>query len=91
MSDEAASAAETKAPKRGVGTVAREAIRAGKTNEEALAAVQAEFPDANSSLATISWYRNDLRKKEQGIPSGREVKKAAAAAGEQSTKDPLEG
>lgn len=69
-----------KAPRRGVGTVAKEAIAAGKTNEEALAAVQAEFPESKTSLQTISWYRNDMRKKNPAIPSGRQAKKANAPA-----------
>jgi hypothetical protein len=71
---------EIKAPKRGVGTVAREAIAAGKTNQEALEAVQAEFPQSKTSLQTISWYRNSMRKTDKSIPSGRSVKKAAAPA-----------
>lgn len=96
MSDETPAAAteETKAPRRGVGTVAREAIAAGKSNEEALAAVKAEFPDSKTGLQTISWYRNSMRKVDSSIPSGREAKKAgepaetpAAEGGEAS--DPL--
>lgn len=71
---------EPKAPRRGVGTVAKEAIAAGKTNEQALAAVQAEFPESKTSLQTISWYRNDMRKKDASVPSGRAAKKAAAPA-----------
>lgn len=78
MSDESAPAAaeKTKEPKRGVGTVAREAIAAGKSNEEALAAVKAEFPESKTGLQTISWYRNDMRKKDPSIPSGRDARKS---------------
>lgn len=75
---------EDKQPKRGVGTVAKEAIRDGKTNEEALEAVQAEFPDAKTSLASINWYRNKMRSDGEKVPTARELKKAAAA------DDPLE-
>jgi len=74
MSDEA-----EKAPKRGVGTVAIEAIRAGKTNEEALEAVKGEFPDAKTSLASINWYRNKLRADGEEVPTARDLKKAAKA------------
>lgn len=74
MSDEA-----EKAPKRGVGTVAIEAIKAGKTNEEALEAVKAEFPDAKTSLASINWYRNKLRSDGEDVPTARDLKKAAKA------------
>ncbi|UFK26701.1 hypothetical protein [Roseobacter phage RDJL6] len=91
---------EEKAPKRGVGTVATEAIRAGKTNEQALEAVQAEFPDAKTSLASINWYRNKLRSDGEDVPTARDLKKAAKAeeaedageadAGEAEEADPLD-
>lgn len=83
---------EPKAPKRGVGTVAMEAILNGATNEEALAAVRKEFPDANTTKASINWYRNKLRKdgtlsvggawKGKPVPNAREMAKAAKAAAE---------
>lgn len=63
--------------KRGVGTVAIEALRAGKTNEDALAAVQKEFPEAKTSLASINWYRNKLRSDGEDVPTSRDLKKAA--------------
>ena len=76
---------ETKEPKRGVGTVVIEALKAGKTNEEALAVVQAEFPDAKTSLASVGWYRNKLRADgDKSVKTSRELKKAAKAA------DPLD-
>ncbi len=75
---------EKKTPKRGVGTVAIEAIIAGKTNEEALAAARKEFPEAKTSLASINWYRNKLRSEgNKKVPTARELKKKAK-------KDPLE-
>lgn len=80
MTDTATEATEAKAPKRGIGTVVREAILAGKTNEEALAAVVAEFPESKATLASVSWYRNDLRKKGHDVPTAREVKKTAEPA-----------
>ncbi len=91
MSDETkpAAAEDPKTPKRGVGTVAREAIAAGKSNEEALAAVKAEFPDSKTGLQTISWYRNSMRKTDASIPSGREAKKSNEPAGEAGGEDPL--
>lgn len=46
-----------------IGSIAHEAILAGKSNEEALAAVKAKFPDGNTNAGNIAWYRNDLRKK----------------------------
>lgn len=79
----------TKEPKRGVGTVACEAIRAGQTNEDTLKTVQAEFPTAKTSLASINWYRNKLRSDGEKVPTARELKKAAAAAAKKNEKDPL--
>ena len=69
---------EAKAPKRGVGTVAMEAIRDGLTNEQALEAVKAEFPDAKTSLSSVNWYRNKMRQDDKSIPTSRQLKKAAA-------------
>lgn len=61
-----------------IGSVAMEALRAGKTNEDALAAVQKKFPEAKTSLASINWYRNKLRSDGEKVPTSRELKKAAA-------------
>ena len=72
-----------KAKKRTVGDIAKEAIIAGKTNEQALAAVKAEMPAAKTSLASVNWYRNQARKDDKTIPTARALKKAAPA-------DPLE-
>jgi len=78
---------EPKAPKRGVGTVIKERLRAGSTNEAALEAVKAEFPEAKTTLATVSWYRTNLRSTGEKVASAREVKKAAEPA---PAADPLE-
>ncbi len=88
MAKEEKAETAAKEPKRGVGTVAVEAIKAGKDNAEALKAVQAEFPEAKTSLASINWYRNKLRsEKAKGddgklVPTARELskKKTAEAA-----------
>lgn len=73
---------ETKTPKRGVGTVIREALLAGKTNEAALDAVKAEFPESSTTKSTVSWYRNELRKdgNPSKVPTAAEARKAAAPA-----------
>jgi hypothetical protein len=76
---------DQKVEKRGVGKAALEAIRAGMTNEEALEAVKAEFPEAKTSLPSINWYRNKLRSDGEDIPTARELKKQAKA----SEEDPL--
>ena len=71
-------------PKLKVGDVAREAIRQGMSNAEALAAVKEKIPSASTSLSSINWYRNDMRKKGEDVPSSRALNKAA------KEKDPLE-
>ncbi len=77
---------DTKVAKRGVGTAAIEAIKSGMTNEEALTAVQKEFPEAKTSLASINWYRNKLRSDgDKSVKTARELKKAAKGG-----KDPLD-
>ncbi len=75
-------------PKRGVGTVIREQLIAGATNEQALAAVQAEFPGSSTTAQSVSWYRNDLRKdgNPSKVPTASEAKKAHAP----KTADPLD-
>jgi len=45
-----------------IGSTATAAILAGKTNEQALAAVMKAFPKCSSNLGCMSWYRNQLRK-----------------------------
>lgn len=71
---------EQKAAKRGVGTVIAEQLRAKATNEAALAAVKAEFPDSATTLATVSWYRNNLRSNGEVVPTAAEARKAAQPA-----------
>ncbi len=72
-------------PRRGVGTVAIEALKAGKTNEETLEAVKKAFPGAKTSLASINWYRNKLRADgNKSVKTARELKRAA------KKKDPLD-
>lgn len=47
----------------GIGAFCCDLLVKGKSNDEVLAAVQAKFPDAKTSSASIAWYRNDLRNK----------------------------
>lgn len=79
---EATKETEAKAPKRGVGNVAIEAILAGKSNEEALAQVKAEFPNASTSMSSINWYRNKLRSEGHPVKTARELKADAKPKGE---------
>jgi len=81
QANEAAAAAakapkEKAPPKRGIGTVANEALKAGKTNAEVLAAIKAEFPEANTSMASVNWYRNNLRTSGEDVPTARSLAQA---------------
>lgn len=72
----------------GVGDVAKDLIRGGKTNEEVLAAIKEQFPDAKTSMASINWYRNKLRGDGEEVPTARELK--ADAKAEAKTKKDAE-
>lgn len=80
----AATEAKEKVP--GVGDLAKELIREGKTNEEVLAAVKEKFPDAKTSMASINWYRNKLRGNGEDVPTARALK-ADAKAETKAAKD----
>lgn len=73
----------------GVGEVAKQLILEGKTNEEVLAAVKAQFPDAKTSAASINWYRNKMRSDGvEGVKTSREIKAANKPAKEPKEKKP---
>jgi len=75
--DEAKAAAKAaKGPT--IGSVAREAILNGATNEAALEAVKKAFPDSNTGMASINWYRNQLRSEGHEVKMARELKPAKA-------------
>lgn len=76
-----------KAPAHNVSSVARDAIRAGMSNADALAKVKAEFPDANTTVSSIAWYRNDLRKKGENFPSPARPKAEPKPKKEKAKKD----
>ena len=67
---------------RGIGTAAVEAIKSGLSNKEALAVVLKEFPEANTTMASIAWYRNNLTKQGEDVrsPSRRVPKKEKPVA-----------
>lgn len=65
---------EEKTPKVTIGSVAREAILAGQSNKEALETVKGQFPDCKTTMNSINWYRNDLRKKGHDVPSPKKAK-----------------
>lgn len=78
---------EKKERARGVGTAAIEAIKSGLDNAATLEAVRKEFPQANTSLSSINWYRNKLRHDGvKGVKSAREIAAAKKAAEEKAAK-----
>lgn len=62
-----------------IGEVAEGAIREGKTNAEALEAVRARFPEANTSPESVAWYRSRLRKAGEDVMSDVEARRDRAA------------
>lgn len=46
--------------KQTIGGLCAELIKAGKTNEQIIAAVKAAFPGAKTSSASVAWYRSKL-------------------------------
>lgn len=88
-----APAEEPKAKAPGVGQLIRERLQARATNDEVLAEVRERFPDSNTSTATVSWYRNAMRKEGLEVPTARDLKrerKAAEPAPAPAEADPLE-
>ncbi len=86
---DAPAAKNSEAPKAKVptiGSVAVAAIKNGLNNEEVLKKIKAQFPEAKTQMASVNWYRNDLRSKgEKGVngkpvPTSRELNKAKTAA-----------
>ncbi len=59
-----------------VGKVVEAAMRKGATNKQALALARATFPDAEPSAASVSWYRTNLRKRGEDIPTDQEAREA---------------
>ncbi len=70
-----------------IGETACKAIKGGATNEEALTAVKAAHPEGRTTMSSIAWYRNDMRKRGEKVKTSREIssarraKKAKAAKG----------
>lgn len=82
-----------KVKKPGVGDFVKAQIMAGKDNEKILEAVQIKFPEANTTKASVNWYRSALRKQGEEVPSSRKPKaeKPAKAAAPAKGKKAAEG
>jgi len=73
-------AAKKDEKKETIGALCRELIMKGKTNPEVLAAVLKKFPKAKTTVNSVNWYRNDLRKSGKKVPPLPRGKKADAKA-----------
>lgn len=60
----------------GIGDTAGTLLRNGLTNEEVLAEVRRRFPKANTSAASVAWYRSDLRKRDETVPTDAQARRA---------------
>lgn len=53
----------------GVGGLALDLLRAGGTNDEVLAEVLRNFPDAGTKMNSVRWYRAQLVLAGEDVPS----------------------
>ncbi|MBA4227703.1 MAG: hypothetical protein C0456_13830 [Hyphomonas sp.] len=59
----------------GIGETAEALLRNGLTNEEVLAEVRRRFPKANTSAASVAWYRSNLRKRDDAVPTDAQARR----------------
>jgi len=52
------------------------AIKRGRSNEEALAAARKKFPNTTTTLATVNWIRNQVRKTHPAVKSDRAARQS---------------
>lgn len=64
-----------------IGDAAEDAIRRGRTNQEALALVRSKFPHGATSIESVAWYRSRLRRAGEDVPTDREAKAKRGDAG----------
>ncbi len=61
------------------GSLALDALREGKTTQQVIDTVKAEFPQARMTRTMVSSYRDRLRGRGEAVPTAREATAAAAA------------
>ena len=66
-------------PPRTIGDLAKRLIRHGYLNEEVVEAITRDHPQANTSRASVAWYRSQLRKTESDVPTQTEVRRRRKA------------
>lgn len=60
-----------------IGKLAEKAIGDGKTNEQVLQLVRSKFPHAQTTPASIAWYRSQMRKKDPRVPTDAQARHKA--------------
>lgn len=80
-----------KAKKPGVGDFVKQQILAGKDNDKIIELVLSKFPDANTTKASVNWYRSKLRAEGEEVPSSRQPKAAKPAAVKKSVAPKVAG
>jgi len=58
-----------------IGRIAEQALRDGLSNDDVLAAVKKAFPESNTSMASVNWYRNKLRSDGEDVKTSRQIRK----------------
>ena len=56
-----------------IGAVAKDYIEQGFSDEEVLERIVHTFPEGNTSIKSIMWYRSRMRKTDRSIPTNREL------------------
>lgn len=64
-----------------IGKLAERELLAGKSNEDVLASIKKAFPDADTSMASVNWYRNRLRAEGAKVKTSREIRKGGKEKG----------
>lgn len=64
-----------------IGKAAREAIARGKTNAQVLDLVRAKFPHAQTTPASVAWYRSQMRRTDPRVPTDSQVRHKAGDKG----------
>ena len=60
----------------GIGEAAEAMLKRGLTNDEVLAEVRKLFPKARTSAASVAWYRSDLRKRDEAVPTDAQARRS---------------
>ncbi|MDF2231579.1 ribbon-helix-helix protein, CopG family [Albimonas sp. CAU 1670] len=65
---------------RNVGELAESLLAQGLTNEAVLTEVRRRLPDAKTSLASVAWYRSNMKRRGLSVISQVEARRKAASA-----------